>query len=61
MIRLVRRALQIQLFFLVLSLVVAIATAETGTIEKVGLIAAGAVLDWLASHVRRIGAPMRQA
>ena len=61
MIRLVRLALQIVLFFLLLSLVVAVASAQTGTVEKVVLIAAGAVLVWFASRVRRIGAPVHQA
>ena len=61
MIRLLRLALQIVLFFLLLSLVVAVASARTGTVEKVALIAAGAVLVWLASRVRRIGAPVWQA
>lgn len=56
MIRLLRVALQVVLFFLLLSLVVAVASAQTGTVEKVALIAAGAVLVWLASRVRRIGA-----
>ena len=58
MIRLLRLALQVVLFFLLLSLVVAVASAQTGTVEKVALIAAGAVLVWLASRVRRIRAPM---
>ena len=61
MIRLLRLALQVVLFFLLLSLVVAVASAQTGTVEKVALIAAGAVLVWLASRVRRIGAPVHQA
>ncbi len=61
MIRLLRVALQVVLFLLLLSLVVAIAAAQTGTVEKVALIAAGALLVWLASLVRRIGAPVRQA
>jgi hypothetical protein len=61
MIRLLRLALQVVLFFLLLSLVVAIASAQTGTVEKVALIAAGAILIWLASRVRRIGAVVRQA
>ena len=55
--RLLRLALQVVLFFLLLSLVVAIAAAETGLVEKVALIIAGVVLVWLASRVRRIGAP----
>jgi hypothetical protein len=54
---LLRVALQVVLFFLLLSLVVAVAAAETGVVEKVALIAAGVVLVWLASRVRRIGAP----
>ena len=57
MVRLLRLALQVVLFFLLLSLVVAAASAETGPVEKIALIAAGVVLVWLASHVRRIGAP----
>jgi hypothetical protein len=61
MIRLLRLALQVVLFLLLLSLVVATASAETGVVEKVALIAAGAVLVWLASRVRRIGAPVRPA
>ena len=58
MVRLLRLALQVVLFFLLLSLVVAVASAQTGTVEKVALIAAGALLVWLASRVRRIGAPV---
>jgi hypothetical protein len=61
MIRLLRLVLQAVLFLVLLSLVVAIASAETGMVEKVALIAAGAVLVWLASRVRRIGAPVRPA
>jgi hypothetical protein len=61
MIRLLRIALQVVLFFVLLSLVVAVAAAETGTLEKVVLIAVGAVLVWLASRVRRIGAPLRHS
>jgi hypothetical protein len=61
MIRLLRLALQVVLFLLLLSLVVATTSAETGVVEKVALIAAGAVLVWLASRVRRIGAPVRPA
>jgi hypothetical protein len=56
MMRLLRLALQVVLFFLLLSLVVAVAAAETGFVEKVALITAGVVLVWLASRVRRIGA-----
>jgi hypothetical protein len=61
MIRLLRLALQVVLFFLLLSLVVAVASSQTGAVEKVALIAAGAVLGWLASRVRRIAAPVHQA
>jgi hypothetical protein len=57
MMRLLRLALQVVLFLLLLSLVVAVAAAETGLVEKVALITAGVVLVWLASRVRRIGAP----
>ena len=57
MLRLLRLALHLILFFLLLSLVVAVAAAETGVVEKVAQIAAGGVLVWLASRVRRLGAP----
>jgi len=49
------------LFLLLLSLVVAVASAEAGTVETVALIAAGALLVWLASRVRRISAPVHRA
>ena len=61
MIRLLRLALQVVLFFLLLSLVVAIASGGTGLVEKAALVAAGALLVWLASRVRRIGAPVHRA
>jgi hypothetical protein len=61
MIRLLRLALQVVLFFLLLSLVAALASAHTGAVEKAALIAAGAVLVWLASRVRRIGVSVRPA
>ena len=61
MLRLLRIAVQVVLFFLLLSLVVAVAAAETGIVEKVALIAAGAVLVWGAARVRRIGAPLHHA
>ena len=61
MMKLLRLALQVVLFFLLLSLVLAVASGQVGTVETVALIAAGAVLVWLAARVRRIGAPARQA
>ena len=61
MLRLIRVGLQVVLFFLLLSLVVAVASPQTGALEKAALIAAGAALVWLASRVRRIGAPLRSA
>lgn len=60
MLRLLRLALQFVLFFLLLSFVVAVGSAETGIGEKAALILAGVVLVWLASRVRRIGAPPAQ-
>jgi hypothetical protein len=56
MLTLFRFALQLVLFFLLLSLVVAVGSGQTGLVEKAALIAVGVVLIWLASHVRRIGA-----
>ena len=61
MVRLLRVALQVVMFFLLLSLVIAVASAQTGAVEKVALIASGAVLVWLAPRVRRIGAPTHWA
>jgi hypothetical protein len=58
MIRLLRIAIQLVLFFFLLSLVVALGSADTGVVEKVVLVGAGALLVWLASRVRRIGAPI---
>lgn len=60
MMRLLRFTLQVVPFFLLLSLVVAVGSAETGIVQRVALIAAGAVLVWLASRVRRIGAQVHQ-
>ena len=57
MLRLLRLALQLVLFFLLLSLVVAVASAQTGVVEKMAMIVAAVVLVSLASYVRRIGAP----
>lgn len=57
MLSLLRLALQLILFFLVLSLAVAVGSDQTGLVEKVALIAVGVVLVWLTSHVRRIGVP----
>lgn len=56
MLRRLRLALQLVLFFLLLSLLVAVGSAQTGLVEKVALIAAGVALVWLASHLRRTGA-----
>ncbi len=61
MLRLLRLALQVVLFFLLLSLVVAVAAAETGVVEKIALAVAGVVIVWVATHVRRIGAPAQRA
>jgi hypothetical protein len=60
MIRLLRLVLQVVLFLLLLSLVIAVASAQTGAVEKLALVAAGAVLVWLAPRVRRLGAPLQQ-
>jgi hypothetical protein len=54
MLRLLRLALQVVLFFLLLSVVVAIAAAETGLWEKGALLLLGAGLVWLATRVREI-------
>jgi hypothetical protein len=54
MARLLCLALQLVLFFMLLAVVVAIATPETGTLEKGALFLLGAGLVWLASRVRQI-------
>ena len=61
LLRLLRIALQVVLFFLLLSIVVAVFASDTGIVEKLVLVAAGVVLAWLASRVRRIGAPIQPA
>src|ERR687896_192481 len=55
MVRLFRVALQVFLFLLLLSVVVAIAGGYTGGAEKVVLAANVVALVWLVSRVRRIG------
>jgi hypothetical protein len=54
MVRLLRLALQLVLFFLLLTVVIGIAAAETGPFEKGALLLLGAGLVWLASRVREI-------
>jgi hypothetical protein len=55
MLRLVRIALQLVLFFALLSVAVALGAAEVGFVEKVVVAALGVLLVWLAGRVRRIG------
>jgi hypothetical protein len=57
MARLLRIAVQVVLFCLLLSLVIAIGGEQTGVFEKVVLIVVGGALVWLAPRVRRIGSP----
>jgi hypothetical protein len=54
MVRLVRLALQLVLFFMLLAAVVAIAAPETGAFEKGALVLLAAGLVWLASRIRQI-------
>jgi hypothetical protein len=54
MLRLVRIALQIVLFFALLSVAVALGAAEVGVLEKIVVAAFGVLLVWLAGRVRRI-------
>jgi hypothetical protein len=51
----VRFALYVVLFFMLLSVVVALGSAFTGPFEKIALIAVAGVLIWLATFVRRVG------
>ena len=55
MLRFLRLAILVVMTFVVLSLVVAIGTPETGTVEKVVLGAAAVALIVAAGPVRRIG------
>lgn len=61
MVRLLRIALQVVLFLLLLSIVVAVAAEETGAVEKVVLAGMGIGLIWIAGLVRRLGAPKQHA
>jgi len=57
MLRLLRIALQVVIFFLLIGAVVGIGAAETGPIEKVVLVPIGLALVWLAAQVRGLGRP----
>jgi hypothetical protein len=54
MLRLLRLALQLALFVLLLAVVIAVAAPETGAWEKGALLLLGAGLVWLATRVRHI-------
>jgi hypothetical protein len=53
--RFVRIVLQLVIFVLLLSVVIGVASGETGVPEKVALVALGALLSFAASVVRRRG------
>jgi hypothetical protein len=55
--RFIRLALQLVLFFLLLSVAVALGAPEVGVLEKLAVAAAGVLLVWLAGRVRRLGLP----
>ena len=55
MLRLARLILQVVLFFLLVSVVIGVASGDTGTAEKAVLAAIGIALVWAASFVRRLG------
>jgi hypothetical protein len=54
MARVLRLALRLVLSFILLAVVIAIATPETGALEKCALFLLGTGLVWLASRVRQI-------
>jgi hypothetical protein len=54
MIRPLRLALQLFLFFMLLAVVIAVAAPETGPLEKGALLLLGAGVVWLASRLRQI-------
>ena len=55
--RVLRILLQAILFFLLLGIVLAIGSPETGVVEKLALAAVAAGLVWIAVLVRHIGHP----
>ena len=57
MLRLLRIAFQLVIFFLLLGVVMGLGTAETGPTEKVVLVPIGLALVWLAVQVRGLGRP----
>ncbi len=57
MLAVLRFALQAVLFFLLLALVLGVAAPQTGPLEKLTLLAVGAVLVVVAVRVRRLGRP----
>jgi peptidoglycan/LPS O-acetylase OafA/YrhL len=56
MLRLLRLALQLGLFFALVAVAISIGTQETGPWEKGALLLLAAALVWVASRVRGIGA-----
>jgi hypothetical protein len=52
MTRVLRLALQLVLFFMLLAVVIGVAAEETGLWEKATLLLLGAAFVWLASRVR---------
>jgi hypothetical protein len=58
--RLIRLALQVVLFFLLVGVAIGIGSAETGALEKLVLAIVAGVLVWLAALVRRIGPAQRR-
>jgi hypothetical protein len=55
--RFVRIIIQAVLFFLLLGLVIAIGSQETGIVEKLAMVVFGALLVWIAVQVRHLGDP----
>lgn len=53
--RLLRIVLQLVIFILLLSVVIGVASGDTGAVEKVALAALGGLLIFAASVVRRRG------
>ncbi len=51
----IRIALQVVLFFVLLSVLVGVVSAQTGAAEKAVLVGLAGALVWLASVVRRMG------
>ena len=57
MVRIVRFALQVVLFFLLLGVAMALGDGDVGVVEKLVVAVIGVGLIWVAARVRALGRP----